>query len=170
MMSYADVASVRYWSMTVKGSYFQGLDFTAQDGRELNLRKTLGRHAGRSHPEHVEFSKIMVAVLTAFATKRPDIDVVLGQKKGVKWAYFLIGITAALFAGGMVAAGVFGGIRSSKFDDALVPVLLLLTFGAALIWSFNPFRKPVTLSSGVVLALIGAGEAADKDAAPKGSV
>lgn len=170
LLSYDNVKSVRYWSMTVKGSYFQGLDFTSKDGRDFNIRKTLGRHAERSHPEHVEFRKTMVATLKAFATARPEAEIELGQKKGMKWAFFLIGCASALFALGMVAAGLFGGIRPSKFADAIAPILIMLMFAATLIWSYNPFKKPVTMSAQVALALIGAGEAADRETAPKGSV
>lgn len=167
IMSYADVEMVRYWSMSVKSSYFQGLDFRSADGCELNLRLTMGRHAPKTDPDHVEFRKAMVATLKAYATARPDAQIELGQKKGMKWAYFLIGCASALFALGMVAAGLSGGIRSSKFEDAIAPILILAMFGATLIWSYNPFKKPVTMSAQVALALIGAGEVADREAAPK---
>ena len=151
--------SVRYWSMSLRSHSmeFLGLDFESTSGKPINLRVNIPMEAPADDGNRVGFRQMLRACLREATKNNPDIQIIVGQKKNVLWAMFGIGLVCVLFALGLpLSAWIME--ENDVLERAFAPILVMLAFGAGVMWMFHPFSPPVILSAERVQELLGDAE------------
>lgn len=116
-----------------------------------------GRRGYAGNADAQQHRAAVVAILRALAAARPDAQVTLGSPKGPSLAMFAIGLVSFIAGCGIGAGALASGRGASTVVGAVVPVVMLVLIGAALIIAHWPLAKrPV----------VGAGALADQIAPP----
>ena len=148
--------SVRYWSMSLPshGMEFLGLDFENMSGKPIQLRINIPMKAPADDGYRVGFRQMLRACLRQATVQNPGIQIIVGQKKNLLWAMFGIGLVCVLFSLGLpLSAWIME--ENGVLERALVPILVMLAFGAGVMWMFNPFTPPIILSAERVQEMLG---------------
>ena len=141
--AWGEIATVRYSVMKTHLAEIHGLEFVLEDGRRLSVNRTDADERFEDTDDK-PYREMLVAVLEGLASQRPDLDLILGEKRTTQWALFIIGMICIAFAFGITLLALTHG-RSSRLEAAVVPIGAMLVFGGYIAWSFHPFGPPTLL-------------------------
>lgn len=148
---YADIVSVRYVDQSVRHSVMRRVDVA--HGEEL-FRVALNGSPGMdpTAPPLSEFYGACAALAAAIAVQRPELEVEIGESRGMRRLWFGMGLFAVLLAVGILVLALATGVASSKLVGGALPLALLALFGALIAHANRPWQPLPKLPVGLMAA------------------
>ena len=149
-LSFDRLKAVNYWSLRTRGMEFRGLEFETVERKRLFVRMNLAANGISSEEDKAGFEAMISTLLEHFARARPDLPITLGQRPVWRWLWFAMGLATLVMGAGILALALMDG-RMERLGSALVPIVLLVLFGAGMSYGFFPLRPSPRLSPEAVL-------------------
>ncbi|QDV04690.1 hypothetical protein Poly30_01830 [Planctomycetes bacterium Poly30] len=146
-LEWTNATAVRYGEITTRGLTSRWLD-VMQPGGRLRLPCNTYESEDPNSGDLGTYHRAVIALLNGLATHRPDLRAHLGTGSAMTWAFFLMGLTAALAGIGLPLAAWLTDQRSSKILEGLLPSAMLFGLGLLIVRPFVPWRQsePIPLS------------------------
>lgn len=151
-INWADIASVRYWTMRFRAIDYYGVILKSADNRSIALNINVPLEAGTQDPFVLSYYHMLESMFHALREVQPDLSVDYGQPPKYEWMYFGIGLLSLAFSLFMLFFLIVE--ESDKLMQAGVPVGVMALFGGFLMWSFRPGRKGVQFSLTAMIELV----------------
>lgn len=130
---------------TIRTTHLRRLDLKGPWGT-VRLALTLPRSA-RKHrvPEAQSHLALLREVAKALSQHSPQDSFTFGEGPGIRWVYFLTGLTALAFGLGIAGLAIFTGLSGDRMAAAALPMILLLALGLSTMSGNIPWHPPLSL-------------------------
>ena len=114
-------------------------------GGHTRISVNLPRRAGPGHPDYDAYSALLTRIADRVARYNPEMQVEIGESRGVLLAFFLIGLVSLLFGLGIAGLAMVTGLSGDRMAAAAVPMLAMIALGLVVMQSNIPWRSPLRL-------------------------
>lgn len=157
-------ADLNFAEITTRDTTTRWLDVDHPGGRFRIACNTLGTDVGPD-ADRDEFRAASAAVLHAVEHVVPGIEVTIGTRGRMRWAYFGLGVAALAVGLGLPLAALATGVRMEKLVAGLLPSGLLLLMGLFLTAAYRPWLPaPRVPASQLAMALMSPASPTDEEA------
>lgn len=140
-LDWQDVTAAGFVEHQVKGARMRRLDLVAGKGRpHRSIGYTGPPGDPAADPDGVVHLDLMAECLDRLAGLDDGFRVSIGEYGRARLAIFAIGLVSAGGAAVLAGAALASGMPADRMGGAAVPLLLMLGFGAVLVWSNAPWR------------------------------
>lgn len=144
-VAYRHITSLRMTRTVFRGQRLERFELTGHWGREVISVNTTDS-APAANEQLAAFHHLLIDALPRIAAIRPDLTVILSERKGPKWALFSIGIIAVLAAGLMLVLALL--TAQDRLWAAAVPLGTLFLFGLMICLNVRPWQEPASSPPG----------------------
>lgn len=144
-LPYGQMTGLRLSRTVFRRQRLERFELTGPWGRETISINTVDT-APASNDDLAAFHRLLVDALPRIADHRPDLPVILAERKGPKWALFSIGIIALLAASLMLVLAIM--TAQDRLVAAAVPLGTLFLFGLMISLNARPWRAPASITPG----------------------
>ena len=141
-LAYREITGLRLTRTVFRGQRLERFELTGPWGREI-ISVNTSDVPPSANDQLAAFHCLLIDVLPRIAAARPDLEVILAERKGPQWALFAIGMSA------VIAAGILCGLAALTAQDRLwaaaVPLGTLFLFGLAISLNVRPWRAPPSM-------------------------
>ena len=154
---------LNFAEITTRDTTTRWLDVDHSEGRFRIACNSLGTDVGPD-ADRDEFRAASAAVLHSAEQAVPGIEVTIGTRGRMRWAYFGLGVAALAVGLGIPIAALATGVRMEKLVAGLLPCGLLLLMGVLLTAAYRPWRPaPRVPASELSRALVPAASPAEDE-------
>lgn len=149
-MEWGDVYRATYVEHFIKSSRMRRLDLAGAPGKlSCSISFTGPKGDPMQNADGAEHLRLLVAILKKLSDRTEGFQVSVGEHGKSRLIMFIIGVLTLLFGVGLGGFVLAAGVSSSKLADGAIPMLLMVAFGAGLIWKNAPWRPVPQLSASV---------------------
>jgi len=140
---YRDITCLRMTRTVFRGQRLERFELTGPWGREIISVNTTDV-APAANEQLAAFHRLLIDTLPRIANSRPELAVIMAERKGPKWALFSIGVIAVLAASLMLILAMM--TAQDRLWAAAVPLGTLFMFGLLISLNVRPWQEPASMA------------------------
>ncbi|NHK29638.1 hypothetical protein FF098_017160 [Parvularcula flava] len=137
------ITSLRMTRTVFRGQRLERFELTGPWGSEIISVNTTDVVAA-SNEQLAAFHRLLIDTLPRISEVRPDLAVILAERKGPKWALFSIGVIAVVAASLMLVIAML--TAQDRLWAAAVPLGTLFLFGLMISLNVRPWQDPPSVT------------------------